>query len=176
MDRIWSSQWKESQRGLLVVTDIWTSWAEVIFRVKWRLEIQTNVVILWSALLLVVKCTRVQMYPHFSMRRNEYQNSNTRKVESLYYHWLPWEKISLIKMHMLKHYTYNEVTYNKWKMAPLLFTVKCFHILSFYLKVSSDSCSSSSINDERVFSSCSFCRAKMNSWVIEAQPITESFK
>lgn len=29
------------------------AWAEVIIRVKWRLKIQTNVVMLWSALLLV---------------------------------------------------------------------------------------------------------------------------
>ena len=51
-----SSRWNESWEEMLVMTDISTSWAwaEVIIRVKWRLEIQTNVVMLWSALLLVV--------------------------------------------------------------------------------------------------------------------------
>ena len=55
LDGIWSSGWKESWEGLLVVTDFSTSWAEAIFRVKWRLEIQTNVVMLWSLLWLVAE-------------------------------------------------------------------------------------------------------------------------
>ena len=37
------------QRRTLMVTDVLSSWAEVIIRVKWQLEIQTNVVISWSA-------------------------------------------------------------------------------------------------------------------------------
>ena len=35
-------------------TEASTSWVEVIFRVKWQLEIQTNLVMLWSLLWLVV--------------------------------------------------------------------------------------------------------------------------
>ena len=38
----------------LEVTDISTTWGKVIFRVKWRVKIQTNVVMLWSVLWLVV--------------------------------------------------------------------------------------------------------------------------
>ena len=34
-----SSGWKESWGELFVVTDVSTSWAEVIFRIKWQLEI-----------------------------------------------------------------------------------------------------------------------------------------
>ena len=44
----------ESWEGLLAMTDVSTSWAEDIFRVKWQLEIQTNAVLLWSAWWLVV--------------------------------------------------------------------------------------------------------------------------
>ena len=55
LDGIWSSGWKESWEGLLVVSYFSTSWAEAIFRVKWRLEIQTNVVMLWSLLWLVAE-------------------------------------------------------------------------------------------------------------------------
>ena len=40
--------------GLFVVTNVSTSWAEVLLRVKWSFEIQTNVVMLWSVLWFVV--------------------------------------------------------------------------------------------------------------------------
>ena len=46
LDGIWLSGWKESWEGLLAVTDISTSWAEVVFNVKGWLEIQTKVVML----------------------------------------------------------------------------------------------------------------------------------
>ena len=48
-------RWKESWEGLLVVTHVSTSWVEVVFRVKWQLEIQTSVVLLWSVFWLVVE-------------------------------------------------------------------------------------------------------------------------
>ena len=37
LDGIWWSGWNESCEGLLVVTDVSTSWAESIFRMKWRM-------------------------------------------------------------------------------------------------------------------------------------------
>ena len=40
VDGVWSFGLKESWEGLLVLTDVSTSRAEVIFRVKWQLEIQ----------------------------------------------------------------------------------------------------------------------------------------
>ena len=46
LDWIWSYGWKESFEGVLVVTRVSTSWAEVISRIKWRLGTQTNAVIL----------------------------------------------------------------------------------------------------------------------------------
>ena len=54
-DGIWSSGWNEPWEGLLVVTDLSTSWAEAILRVKGRLEIQTNIVMLWSLMWLVAE-------------------------------------------------------------------------------------------------------------------------
>ena len=59
----WSSGWKESLEGLLVVTTsfhvdcdniVSTCRAEVILRVTWRLEVQTKVVKVESVLWLVV--------------------------------------------------------------------------------------------------------------------------
>lgn len=52
--QMWLSGWMEPW-GLSMVTDVSTSQVEVVLKVKWRLEIQINVVMLWSALLLVVR-------------------------------------------------------------------------------------------------------------------------
>ena len=50
----WSSGWKRAWEGLLMLTDVSASWAEVLVRVKWSFEIQTNVVMPWSVLWFVV--------------------------------------------------------------------------------------------------------------------------
>ena len=45
---------KRVLKRLLLMTDVSTSWADVVFKVKWQFEIQTNEVMLWSVLWLVV--------------------------------------------------------------------------------------------------------------------------
>lgn len=51
-DRTRSSGWKQSSEGLLVVTEVSTSWwAKVTFRGKRRLEIQMNLIMLWTVLV-----------------------------------------------------------------------------------------------------------------------------
>lgn len=54
LDGIWSSELNESWGELLAVTVVSKSQAEVIFRARWQLEIQTNAEMLWPALWLVV--------------------------------------------------------------------------------------------------------------------------
>lgn len=53
-DAMRSFRWKEPWEGPLVVAKVSTSWAEVILRVKWRIEIQKTVVMLGSVLWLVL--------------------------------------------------------------------------------------------------------------------------
>ena len=71
----WSSGWNESREGLLVVTDVSTSRAEAIFRVKWRLEIQTNVVKRLSALWLIFS-SQLRTYSDLDLQTGSKYNNH----------------------------------------------------------------------------------------------------
>ena len=87
---VWSSGWGKSLERLLLVTDVWTTWAVVIFRVKWRVIVRWWYLCLWSWFGLVSKFTSFYSVPAM------YHKMMTRKLVDLWgmhvimYSLLPW--------------------------------------------------------------------------------------